>query len=272
VAPDSRDGKMFFFRYRIHTLIFVVGFVTAIVMGSIYLGNRPVSADVKISETIQATNKGDEVNSKFEALKALWAEHGLTLTQADLNGTTRFPLKKDIELKNNGSYDYNGLKLKLEVIEKTHKMGHTDTHNVLLHIQNTTKDWIAYRIVTEESGAYVPCVSGGTFRLHSFILLPNQKVIRREGCSFNGAMTLNIKSIQAVKLNEVAFINLSRIVAPFGLTTRLKRGHKAIKSKLPACIVADVNRIDKNIKENAEKWAEYIEFFSKNNCASETVP
>lgn len=264
---------MFFIENKIYTIIFAILTIGTIVFFSYRMSRASVSSDVKLPDSIVKSNEPEDKKlTRFETLKGIWSEAGLTLTKKDLEGIIPNPIKTSVTLKHDETINHGGLAIRLGVIEKTHKMGHTDTHNVLLHIENKTKSPLAFRILTKDSKSYVPCISGGTFSLHTFLLKPLEKVTRREGCAFNGLVTVQIDSIQTVTLTDAAYLNLGRITNPPGLNTRLKRGHRNIRSQLPPCILPDINGLDKKISENPENWSKIIKFFAQNDCASEVMP
>ncbi|MBN2725237.1 MAG: hypothetical protein JXR95_14325 [Deltaproteobacteria bacterium] len=258
---------------KIISIVFIVVGLILIGFGSYFLSQMAVKPDVKISTTIDEANKKvKKLDESFENLKKIWEEKGLKLSRDDLKGTKILPMRTNISLESGKSVDFHGLNISLSVVAKTHRMGNTDTHSVLLTLENKTKDYMAFRIFTEKSLSFVPCISGGSYFLHTFLIEPGKKVVRREGCSSTSKFTLKINDIQVVILPKAGYTNLIRLAAPVGIVPRLKRGHKNIRGPLPGCIIPDISRLEGEIKKAPLKWSNLMEFYAKHDCALEVAP
>ncbi len=166
------------------------------------------------------------------------------------------------------------LALELSVVEKTHAMGHRDTHAVLLRIRNVSKTPVAFRVDTDEGKLFVPCQTPRRAQAHQFLLPAGASVERMEGCTaMPDGVDLVVRRVQALSLPEAAVITLSRVLQPLGLSYRMRAQHRTPDAQLlPPCIIPDAETLQRRISENPGAWFDILDFLARHDCATEKLP
>jgi hypothetical protein len=256
--------------------VFIVSLiaVAGIFAASYTFANKKVLSDVKEILPEENIKKVDNNKiDKFSSIKSLWEKHSIKIPLKPLFKPIKFYEKvKNFKLTYNKSVKTKYLEFILKVREKTHSMGNNDTHGVYLKINNLTKKYLSYRVITKNSKMFVVCQSGRTPAYHSFLIEPSQKIERFEGCTFTKKIKLEIELIQILELPKAGFINLERLSQPLGLPVRLRSGHRSSKGILPGCIMAGVDQIEVKIKNTPRSWIHIMTFLAQHDCAVDQVP
>ncbi len=273
--PDGRvSPKGSTVQTRVVGGVLVVVALGLIFLGSLGLSRRHVEPDpsgVELAVDLPAEAV------RISPLEQLWKEHEVRASYALLEKPLqrKSPLSEPVNLNaTESSREWQPLRLELHFREKTHTMGHRDTHAVLLRIANTSDVPLAFRVDTQEGRLFVECKNIRPATAHQFMLPAGGSVERLEGCTGTPASAeLVIRRIQVLELNESAVISLGRVLQPIGLSVRLRSQHKTLEvNPLPPCIVPDVEVLQNRILENPDAWFDIMDFLARHDCARERMP
>ena len=252
----------------------LVGLVIIVV--AIYqLATLPVQPEEE-SKKLATLTRPDPTETP-SALSILWRKHHISVPI----DTLQHPLPRHTLLHEpirlsmaNAQWKSKMLTLELAVEKKTYTMGQRDTHAVILRIRNISQSPVAFRVDTDVGKLFTQCHTFRKIQAHQFLLPAGGSVERMEGCTAApDAVDLVIKRVQVMPLSEAAFITLSRVLQPLGLSYRMRSQHKTPDVHLlPSCIIPDAEVLQNRIAQNPEFWFEIMDFLARHDCATEKLP
>jgi hypothetical protein len=160
-----------------------------------------------------------------------------------------------------------GLRLSLSVGD----VEGTPRRQMILTIQNTTDQYLAYRVASRPSQGTRPCHEKSDFAHNAIALAPGEKV-RRSECIYKSGWRLLIDRVETVVLPRLSYFYVSTLApTALGLDRLSSRGHRAVGGR-PPCQVFQSAVLDDALRSGATTWRDLIDFYARHPCQVYTFP
>jgi hypothetical protein len=156
-----------------------------------------------------------------------------------------------------------GLRLRLVIQD----IGGALRRQMLLEIENTTDDPLAYRVVTRPSKGTKPCHAREVLPHNAIVIAPHAVEVRSE-CIYRDGWTLGIESVETIRLPELGAIYVSWISpTEIGLDPRTSAGHQPIASG-KTCDRHHVASVQRALERGEISWRDLAEFYARHRCST----
>ena len=145
---------------------------------------------------------------------------------------------------------------------------------LVLTVENTTSDPVAYRVVTQSSRGLGPCHAKSDIAHNAIALLPGEKA-RRSECIYRKGLKLFVDRVETVQLPRLSYYYVSALPpAAFGVAApdRLAgRGHRPAKSRSP-CRVYPSAELLTALSSGETTWRDLVDFYARHPCRHYNFP
>jgi hypothetical protein len=189
-------------------------------------------------------------------------------TPADLSGV--MPYRADTERRvleperKRSTASVLGLDLSLAV----DKIAGTPRSQMVLTIENTTDDHLAYRVMTQSSRGLRACFAKSDLAHNAIALAPGEKV-RRSECIHRKGLKLFVDRVETIRLPRLSYYYVS------GLPGRAlevdRRDGLAARGHLPAggrspCRVFRSAEVQSALAGGSATWRDLVDFYARHPC------
>lgn len=147
----------------------------------------------------------------------------------------------------------------------------TPRRQMILTIQNTTDQYLAYRVSSRPSQGTRPCHDKSDFAHNAIALGPGEK-IRRSECIYKSGWRLLIDQVETIALPKLSYFYVSALSpVAVGLDRLATRGHRAVGGRAP-CQTFQSAVLDDALRTGATTWRDLIDFYARHPCQVYTFP
>jgi hypothetical protein len=160
-----------------------------------------------------------------------------------------------------------GLALSIEV----EAIKGTPNRQMVLTIENTTDQYLAYRVQTRPSKGTRPCHDKRDLSHNAVALAPHER-IRRSECLWNKGWTLSVESVETMELPALSYQYVSLLPANLvGLEARTARGHHSASGE-GLCNLFQSAEVDRGMEGGVIGWRDLIDFYARHRCKTYSFP
>lgn len=145
---------------------------------------------------------------------------------------------------------------------------------LVLTVENTTADPVAYRVVTQSSRGLAPCHAKGDIAHNAIALAPGEKA-RRSECIYRKGLKLFVDRVETVRLPRLSYYYVSALPpAALGVipADRLAaRGHRPAKSRSPCRVYPSVELVQA-LSNGSTTWRDLVDFYARHPCMHYSFP
>ena len=145
---------------------------------------------------------------------------------------------------------------------------------LVLTVENTTSDPVAYRVVTQSSRGLAPCHAKSDIAHNAIALAPGEKA-RRSECIYRKGLKLFVDRVETIQLPRLSYYYVSALpAAAFGVapSDRLAgRGHRPARSRSP-CRVYQSAELTQALSSGSTTWRDLVDFYARHSCTHYSFP
>lgn len=190
------------------------------------------------------------------------------VTPADLSGV--MPYRADTERRvleprrKRATASVLGLDLSLSVA----RIAGTPRSQMVLTIENTTDDHVAYRVMTQSSRGLRPCYGKSDLAHNAIALAPGEKV-RRSECIYRSGLKLFVDRVETIRLPRLSYYYVSGL--PGTALEVDRRDGLAARGHLPAggrspCRVFRSAEVTAALSGGSATWRDLVDFYARHPC------
>lgn len=139
---------------------------------------------------------------------------------------------------------------------------------MVLTIENTTGDHLAYRVVTQSARGLQPCLAKTDIAHNAIGLAPGEKA-RRTVCLFRKGLAIYVDRVETIRLPRLSYYYVSSLpAAVIGLERpdRLAaRGHRTAGGRSP-CQVFHSAELGSALANGSATWRDLVDFYARHPC------
>ncbi len=133
-----------------------------------------------------------------------------------------------------------------------------------LIIENTTKHFLAYRIMGQPNRAKAVCGKKEPLAHNAMVIRPRQK-IRRVECVYKSGWQLNLESVETLKVPELSAVYISQLPPlSAGVEPRIAQDHFHTHKKM--CGGELLKQTTPHLRAKRTTWRDVIDYFGRHNC------
>lgn len=138
------------------------------------------------------------------------------------------------------------------------------TDHLILHIENRSDKFLAYRVVTAVPDKQ-KCLSKGEVP-HNAIVLQPKEAIERSECLFRSNEAVDLTAVEVMELPELCAIYASRLPPTVVFyDRRTSEGHRPLRGDLCPQTFS-WREIREGVEANEFDWRDVIDFYARHNC------
>ncbi len=190
------------------------------------------------------------------------------VTPADLSGVMSY--RADMQRRaleprrKHATASVLGLDLSLSVAE----IPGTPRRQMVLTIENTSRDHLAYRVVTQSSRGVRPCFGKSDLAHNAIALAPGGKV-RRSECIYRKGLKLFVDRVETIRLPRLSYYYVSAL--PGAALEVDRRDRLAVRGHLPAggrspCRVFRSAEVMAAVAGGSATWRDLVDFYARHPC------
>ncbi|HTE54539.1 MAG TPA: hypothetical protein VK698_26985 [Kofleriaceae bacterium] len=145
---------------------------------------------------------------------------------------------------------------------------------LVLTVENTTADHLAYRIVTQSSRGLRPCHGKSDIAHDAFALAPGETA-RRSECIYRKGLKLFVDRVETIRLPRLSYYYVSDLPASALGVERsdqlAARGHRPAKGRSP-CRVYQSAELTGALIDGSATWRDLVDFYARHPCRSYSFP
>lgn len=157
-----------------------------------------------------------------------------------------------------------GLDLSLSVAD----VAGTPRRQMILTIENTTRDPLAYRVMTRASRGATACFDKSDITHNAIALAPGEKA-RRSECTYRKGLTLFIDRVETIEVPRLSYYYVSALPAAALALERADRlaarGHLPAGARSP-CRVFLSAELTGALSSGAATWRDLVDFYARHPC------
>jgi hypothetical protein len=160
-----------------------------------------------------------------------------------------------------------GLRLRVSVQD----IADSRRQQMVLSIENTLEEPVAYRVQTRPSVGTKPCHQKQDIRHNAIVIAPGATEMRVE-CVYRSGWELEVDSVETIQLPELGAIYASWM-APIeiGIDARTSRNHRPIAMAKP-CDRHHPASVQRAIERGEISWRDLVDFYARHRCTTYTFP
>ncbi len=156
-----------------------------------------------------------------------------------------------------------GLRLRLTAQRIADERG----QQMVLEIENTSQEPLAYRVQTRPSKGTKPCHGKQDMLHNAIVIAPGTSVMRVE-CLYRDGWELEIDSVETIQLPELAAIYVSWMSpTELGIDARTSRGHRPT-GMAKQCDRHHAASIQRSLERGEITWRDLIDFYARHRCTT----
>jgi len=144
----------------------------------------------------------------------------------------------------------------------------TPRRQLILTIENTTRDHLAYRVMTQSSRGLQACFGKSDVAHNAIALAPGEKV-RRSECIYRKGLKLYVDRVETIRLPRLSYYYVSALPpAAIGLERldRLAaRGHRPAWARSP-CRFFHSADLSSEVASGSTTWRDLVDFYARHPC------
>ena len=154
------------------------------------------------------------------------------------------------------------LSVSVEAIDRTPQ------RQLVLEIQNTTDDHVAYRVLTRPTTGMRSCYGKSDLAHNAIAMAPREK-LRRSECIYRKGLRLHVDRVETIRLPRLSYYYVSALpeaALGFDRFDRLAaRGHRALGGR-SSCRVFLAVDVSAALANGATTWRDLVDFYARHPC------